>query len=184
MARKSIWIVLLMGIIWFACIAPHCLAQRYVWATISLNGNIILEEHFGDAGHVTADVVWERLKTLHFTPTEAFANVKLEALHSNKSVLKGDVEVFTAFGGEIKVEEISFHTILLNGETLYKLSEEEIDHWSGYRKISRDHASLLDDRSGSLNYLRFNMFVFGISGWAFAFSLMGVYCFLRFARKK
>ena len=128
-------------------------AMRFIRASISFEGNVILEGSWSDDGYTDADGVWEYLKQIKFKPTEAFQALGV-APTAQQTVLSDDrkgvalsrtkLKVDIAYGGASNFRKLTLTRVPKDRwGSEWKLNPKEIDGMFAYRLISRREASKL-----------------------------------------
>ena len=128
-------------------------AARLIRASVSYEGAVILEGGTSDDGYVDSDGVWEYLKKIKFTPTEAFDALKIDPVAKVTKLEGGGpgvaladcrITVSIAHGGSAKFRELTPTRVPKDKHGReWMLDPDEINKWFAYRMISRREASKL-----------------------------------------
>ena len=145
--------LLILAVCVFFTSPTEATAARYVRAEISLDGKTLLKGSTGDNGRVDADGVWEYLKRIKFTPTEAFEALNVDPT-AKQTQLVGDgpgvalsdcrITVSIAYGGSSRFRELTLTRVAKDAQRReWRLDSDEVDKWFAYRLISRREAANL-----------------------------------------
>ena len=128
-------------------------AARFIRASVSFDGKVILTGSTSDDGHADADGVWEYLKEIKFTPTEAFDALNVgptakqtKQVGAGPGVALSDcrITVSIAYGGSSKFRELTLTRVAKDAHGReWMLDPGKVDKWFAYRLISRREASKL-----------------------------------------
>ncbi|MCA9083730.1 MAG: hypothetical protein KDA81_06725 [Planctomycetaceae bacterium] len=123
---KSLLICLIVGYVTIASTEP-CYAMRLIRATISLDGQPLLQATTGDDGRQTGEVVWRYLDKMKFRPHP----IRIRSSQQRETqtpgftppdedsfVLIGYVRLEIQFGGSLKLDKLRLHRVIEeDGET-------------------------------------------------------------------
>jgi hypothetical protein len=146
---SSLFLVACVFFMW-----PHeARAARFIRASVSFDGKVILAGSTSDDGYADADGVWEYLKEIKFKATEAFEalnvdptakQAKLVGAGSGVALSDCRITVSIAYGGSSKFRELTLTRVAKDAHGReWMLDPGEVDKWFAYRLISRREASKL-----------------------------------------
>jgi len=131
---------------------PHeAKAARFIRASVSLNGKMILEGSTSDDGYTDADGVWEYPKSIKFKPTEEFKKLKIDPA-TKETVLSskgprgeaGGTVVDIAYGGKAMPRSLKLVRVPIDERGReWSFDPAEVDGMFNRRLISRELASQL-----------------------------------------
>ncbi len=129
--------------------------QRLVYASVTVDGELVLRGSTSDDGHPDADAVWGYLLELEFQPTEAFASLGIDAasekvtlgwLKGRENAHRGDppkIELDVAYGG--RDEPFRLGLVRSPGEETWRVDPETVERRFSHRRITRAQAALLSE---------------------------------------
>ena len=131
--------------------ANEASAARFIAASISVDGKVILEGSHADRGTVDADGVWDYLKVVKFKPTKEFTNMmvganasKLELKGSESVGREGTIVVDIRYGGRAHVRELKIVRVAKDKRGHeWKLDAKQVDEMFDRRYVRRSHVTRL-----------------------------------------